>query len=122
MYSGLRPRIRSNGTDSTITATTEDHTIITYKTFGEGETRTIHIPKNPPIGQEYVILCPHRHSASNDDKKSKLTISIIEGGTFYCINNGNQISNSITWKESTVECKLWWDGHYWFYSYNSWQA
>lgn len=122
IYAGLRPKIRRDSTSTSITLDEYDHTFITNKTFGEGESRTVYIPKNPPIGQEYVILCPHRYSANLNKNKSKFNISISGGGTFYCVIDGAKRANTITWEESTVECRLWWDGTYWFYSYNSWKA
>ena len=121
-YAGLRPKIRRDSTSKSITLDEYDHTFITNKSFGEGEERTVLIPKNPPIGQEYVIICPCRYSASLEKNMSKFHISISGGGTFYCVHDGQTRSNTITWKESTVECKLWWDGTYWWYSYNSWKA
>ena len=119
-YAGLRPKIRRDSTSTSITLDEYDHTFITNKTFGEGESRTVYIPNNPPIGQEYVILCPHRYSANLDKNKSKFNITISGGGTFYSVNDGATRTNTITWQESTVECKLWWDGTYWFYAHNSW--
>lgn len=119
LFVGLRRPIRVDSTSTSIMVFENDHTIISTKAFGEGEERYVHIPTDPPVGQEYVIMCTRRYSANLDKNKSKFYIAS-NNKTFFNCTDSSTSTGSVVWKEACVECRLWYDGNIWYYSYNSW--
>lgn len=130
MHGGLRPSIITSS-GSSYTADLIDHTIIMTKTLekdksgNSNHTIQVYIPRTPPKGQEYVIIHTGAAWASVADNRSHFIVSLTGTGTS-TIKNVNQggvdRGTSIEWRGVRLECRFYFDGTYWWVTYNDWEG